>query len=189
MTIHLASGLSNQMLIAMPHLHGDIFVRSLVYMCAHNESGAMGLIVNKPSSITLADLFEQLDIPCSRPELLTRHVLEGGPVQTHIALILHEESSNWQSTQVVGNNLYLTGSKDILEAIANGRGPRKHLVIRGYAGWSGGQLEQEISQNSWLTADVKHTLLFDTPYYARWENAGKLLGFNINLLTDQVGHS
>lgn len=189
MTIHLATRLAHQLLIAMPHLRGDVFVKSLVYVCMHDESGVIGLVVNKPSSLTLADLFEQLNIPCSRPELLTHHVLDGGPVQTNIALILHEEASNWQSTQPVGNNLYLTGSKDILEAIANGRGPRNYLVIRGYAGWSGGQLEQEISQNSWLTADVKHSLLFDTPYYARWENAGKLLGFNIKLLTDQVGHS
>lgn len=191
MTMHLplASNLAHQTLIAMPHLQGDVFSKSIVYLCAQDASGVMGLIVNKPLSITLEDLFKQLSIACNRPDVLTRYVLDGGPIQPNIVLILHQEPDDWQSTQPVGNNLYLTGSKDILQAIAEGKGPNNYLVIRGYAGWTGGQLEQEISHNAWLTADVKHSLLFDTPYYARWEHAGKLLGFNIKLLTDQVGHS
>lgn len=181
--------LAQQLLIAMPHLQDDFFSRSLVYLCGQDAAGAMGFIINKPSSLTLADLFEQLDIPCSHPDVLARYVLQGGPVQTDIALILHSSPGHWSTSQAVGPDLFVTGSKEILEAIAQGEGPEHYLVIRGYAGWASGQLEEEISQNAWLTAEASPALLFDDPYYRRWENAGKSLGFDIHLLSSEAGHA
>ena len=173
----------------MPHLDGADFSRSLVYLCGHDADGVMGLVVNKPSSLTLAELFEQLDISCSNTSILDRPVLSGGPMQPEAGLVLHEEKGDWDVTQDVGDNLYLTGSVDILQAIAEDRGPEQFMVIRGYAGWGEGQLDQEINENSWLLTDSERSLLFDCPYYARWENAAKLLGFDINLLSREAGHA
>lgn len=185
----LTSTLAQHVLIAMPHLQDDMFARSIVYLCEQSTAGAMGFIINKPSVLTLQDLFEPLNIPCTRPDVLTRHVLSGGPVQTDIALILHGPPGHWPTSQPVGPDLFITGSKEILEAIAQGKGPEHYLVIRGYAGWTSGQLEEEIRHNAWLTAAATSRLLFDDPYYARWENAGKSLGVNIHLMSSEAGHS
>ena len=173
----------------MPHLEGISFSRSLVYLCDHDDAGVMGLVVNKPSSLTLSELFEQLEIACENPAVLDIPILSGGPVQPEAGFVLHENKGNWDATQQVGESLYLTGSVDILQAIAKNRGPELFLVMRGYAGWGDGQLEQEINENSWLITDSKHDLLFDCPYYARWENAAKSLGVDINLLSSEAGHA
>ncbi|MBL4608857.1 MAG: YqgE/AlgH family protein [Pseudomonadales bacterium] len=180
---------ARQPLIAMPHLEGFSFSRSVVYLCDHDESGVMGFVVNKPSSFTLSELFDQLGIECENPDVLEKPVLSGGPVQPEAGFVLHEEKGDWDATQKVGDSIYLTGSPDILHAIAKNRGPKLFLVIRGYAGWGGGQLEQEINENSWLMVESKRGLLFDCPYYARWENAAKSLGVNINLLSREAGHA
>ena len=183
------SSFTNQLLIAMPHLDGDDFSRSLVYLCGHDESGVMGLVVNKPSSLTLAELFDQLEIVCKNPRAQETPVLAGGPVQSDAGLVLHEEKGDWEATQKVAENLYLTGSLDILQGIAENRGPERFLVIRGYAGWGDGQLDQEINENCWLMADSERGLLFNSPYYSRWEDAGKSLGFDIKLVSCEAGHA
>ena len=180
---------ASQLLIAMPHLQGISFSRSIVYLCNHDDTGVMGLVVNKPSSLTLSELFEQLEIPCDNPAVLDIPVLEGGPVQPEAGFVLHENRGSWEATEQVGENLYLTGSKDILQAIAKNCGPELFLVVRGYAGWGDGQLDQEINENSWLMIDSKRGLLFDCPFYARWENAAKSLGVDINLLSREAGHA
>lgn len=184
-----AQSFASQLLIAMPHLEGFSFSRSLIYLCDHDDTGVMGLVVNKPSSLTLSELFEQLDIACENPAVLDIPVLSGGPVQPEAGFVLHEKKGSWAATQQVGESLYLTGSVDILQAIADNRGPELFLVMRGYAGWGDGQLEQEINENSWLMTGSKRDLLFDCPYYARWENAAKSLGVDINLLSREAGHA
>lgn len=180
---------ASQLLIAMPHLEESGFSRSLVYLCDHDATGVMGLVVNKPSSLTLGDLFDQLEIECDDTLLCELPVLTGGPVQQDAGFVLHEERGDWDATYQVGSRLYLTGSIDILRAIAEHKGPDHFLVMKGYAGWGEGQLEAEINANSWLIADSQRTLLFNCPYYARWEKAAKSLGIDINLLSREAGHA
>ena len=179
----------NQLLIAMPHLFDSYFSMSTVYICEHDEKGVMGLVINKPSSLTLGELFKQLEITCDLPDVSEQAVLEGGPVETDSGFVLHKSAGEWQNSKKVAEDLYLTGSEDILEAIAKGVGPSTYLVTFGYAGWDSGQLEGEVSGNSWLNVDANNELLFMKPYYARWQEAAKQLGVDINLLSSEAGHA
>ena len=179
----------HQLLIAMPHLFDSYFSMATVYICEHDEIGVMGLVINKPSSLTLGELFKQLKIECDLPDVAQKAVLEGGPVETDSGFVLHKSQGNWENSKKVAEDLYLTGSEDILEAIAAGAGPSTYLVTFGYAGWDGGQLEAEVVSNSWLNVDANSDLLFSQPYYARWQEAAKQLGVDINLLSSEAGHA
>ena len=191
--------LSHHFLIAMPGLEDPTFAKSVVYVCEHSERGAMGLIINKPGDLSLKHLFEKVELPLTRQDLLQSNVLQGGPVQTERGFVLHEpmreansdEKSNsiYASTRSVPGGLAMTTSKDVLEAMANGAGPQRVLVTLGYASWGEGQLESEIGENSWLTVAADPAVIFDTPIEQRYDKALSLLGLQAWMLSSQVGHA
>jgi putative transcriptional regulator len=234
--------LTHHFLIAMPGLNDDLFGKSVVYMCEHSSRGALGLIINKPSDITVQDLFDKVDMPLRRPELAGLPVFHGGPLQPERGFVLHESigeatavgsdetppavaqairealsnldlgrsaeeadaSSNadsaspqadpvhspaYASTIRVGHGLEMTTSRDVLEAMSSGAGPRKVLLTLGYASWGEGQLESEITENSWLTVEADASVIFDTPVEQRYEKAMALLGLQPWMLAPGSGHA
>ena len=190
--------LTNHFLIAMPGMEDGTFARSVVYVCEHSEHGALGLIINKPGSISMADLFEKVDLPLARAELGGQPVFQGGPVQTERGFVLHEpitaeglppDESIYASTLTVPGGLEMTTSKDVLEALSNGGGPRRVLITLGYSSWGEGQLESEIAGNSWLTVNADADLIFDAPVEQRYDMALRLLGLEPWMLSPDVGHA
>lgn len=181
--------LSDQFLIAMPNMTDPIFARALVYLCEHGEQGAMGLIVNKPSGIALAQLFDQIDLKLASDELAASAVFFGGPVQPDRGFVLHSPMDEWQSSLRVTDSLTLTTSKDVLVAVSENRGPERLLVTLGYAGWSGGQLEEEIGNNAWLTVPSDPEILFSLPAEQRYDAAIAKLGFDPASLSGDIGHA
>ncbi len=190
--------LTHHFLIAMPGLADKIFRRSVIYLCEHSERGALGLVINKPSDMNLKGLFEKIELHLSRPELGEAPVFQGGPVQTERGFVLHEpvfaecdkpEESVYASTMTIPGGLEMTTSKDVLEALATGAGPRKVLVSLGYAAWEQGQLESELAENSWLTVDADPAVIFDTPIEQRYDRALLLLGLEAWKLSPDAGHA
>ena len=181
--------LSHHFLIAMPAMTDPFFAKSLTYVCEHNEQGAMGIVVNRPISLTLSELFAQINMPLNQTELEDMLVHFGGPVQTDRGFVLHEPNGEWQSTLHINNKVGLTTSKDILQAVGEGIGPRHLLVTLGYAGWSEGQLEQELSQNAWLSVPADERILFDMPAEERLPAAMALLGIDYATLSEEAGHA
>ncbi len=188
--------LTNHFLIAMPGLSDELFGRSVVYMCEHSDRGALGLVINKPSDILLPRLFEKVDLPLGRADLMQAPVFQGGPVQTERGFVLHdaieagaEGESVYASTMTIPGGLEMTTSKDVLEAMASGAGPRRVFVTLGYASWGKGQLESEITENSWLTVEADPELIFDTPVEQRYEKAMGLLGLQPWMLSPDAGHA
>ena len=201
--------LSHHFLIAMPGLEDPVFAKSVVYVCEHSERGAMGLIINKPGDLSLKHLFEKVELPLHRQDLLQSNVLHGGPVQTERGFVLHEpilekdsvDSENasaeadaptqsiYASTLSVPGGLAMTTSKDVLEAMANGSGPQRVVVTLGYAAWGEGQLESEIGENSWLTVEADPAVIFDTPIEQRYDKALSLLGLQAWMLSNEAGHA
>jgi putative transcriptional regulator len=185
---------TNQFLIAMPGMLDDHFARTVVYMCEHTPKGALGLVINRPINITVKGLFEKVELPLDRQDLQEQPVYFGGPVQTERGFVLHEkiglEEGPFNSTlRIPGGGLEMTTSRDVLEAISNGSGPRRMLVTLGYSGWSAGQLEEEIGRNGWLTVDADPAIIFDTPVEQRYERALSLLGFDPLMLSQEAGHA
>lgn len=187
--------LTNHFLIAMPGLRDEVFSRSVVFMCEHSERGALGLVINKPSDIKLPQLFEKVDLALQRPDLVDQPVFQGGPVQTERGFVLHEavpgsgDESVYASTLAIPGGLEMTTSKDVLEAMASGAGPQKVFISLGYAAWAQGQLESEITENSWLTVAADPSLIFDTPVAQRYDQAMKLLGLEAWMLSPDAGHA
>lgn len=181
--------LTDHFLIAMPNMADPYFARTLTYLCEHNEQGALGLVVNRPIDLTLQALFERLSLGLKRRELADAPVYFGGPVQTDRGFVLHAPPGDWQSTLKVREAIGLTTSKDILEAVGRGEGPRRMMVTLGYAGWSPGQLEHEISQNAWLTVEARDAIIFDLPAEERLPAAMELLGLDFARLSDEAGHA
>ena len=197
--------LTNHFLIAMPGMDDDTFQRSVVYICEHSERGALGLIINKPGGISLADLFERVELPLARPDLGGQPVFHGGPLQTERGFVLHdpmrgtpqgastpdadEDDSPYASTMSIPGGLEMTTSKDVLEALSHGAGPRRVLVTLGYSAWGEGQLESELAENSWLTVDADAAIIFDTPVGERYERALGLLGLQSWMLSRDAGHA
>ena len=190
--------LTHHFLIAMPGLEDKAFNRSVVYLCEHSERGALGLVINKPSDINLKVLFEKIELHLSRPELGNAPVFQGGPMQTERGFVLHEPvvanapdsaESVYASTMVIPGGLEMTTSKDVLEALATGAGPRKVLVSLGYSAWEQGQLESELAENSWLTVGADPAVIFDTPVEQRYDKALSLLGIDANMLSGEAGHA
>jgi putative transcriptional regulator len=186
--------LTNHFLIAMPGLSDELFGRSVVFMCEHSERGALGLVINKPSDILLPRLFEKVDLPMGRDDLAELPVFQGGPVQTERGFVLHEAVSGegdsvYASTLSIPGGLEMTTSKDVLEAMASGAGPRRVFVSLGYASWGQGQLESEITENSWLTVEADPNLIFDAPVAERYERAMALLGLQPWMLSPDAGHA
>ena len=184
-----ASFLTGQFLIAMPGMADPRFQRTVIYMCAHSEDGAMGLVVNKPlSSITFPDLLEQLDIEATM-HVDRKQVLFGGPVESGRGFVLHTDDFVRDGTMRVEGGVALTATIDILRAIAEGAGPRRHILALGYAGWAPGQLDQEIQANGWLHAPGDPSLLFDDKLESKWERAIAKLGISLHTLSGEAGHA
>ena len=186
--------LTHHFLIAMPGLIDKAFAKSVIYMCEHSDRGALGLIINKPSDINLKGLFEKVALPLHREDLIETVVFHGGPVQTERGFVLHEPlmpggQSVYASTMTIPGGLEMTTSKDVLEALSTGAGPRKVLVSLGYSAWGEGQLESEISENSWLTVPADMAIIFDTPVEQRYDRALLLLGFESWMLSPDAGHA
>jgi putative transcriptional regulator len=185
--------LANHFLIAMPSMQDPMFGGSVVYLCEHNERGAMGVIVNKPTEMNIETLLDRIDIKMdSTPELCqeTRKlVMFGGPVQDDRGFVLHVPGGQYTSTLKICDDVAFTTSRDILEAVAQGRGPRNIMVSVGYAGWGAGQLEEEILKNGWLTVPANTSILFDLPIEQRFNAAIKLLGVDPLMLSGDAGHA
>ncbi|RCX09233.1 YqgE/AlgH family protein [Extensimonas vulgaris] len=194
--------LTHHFLIAMPGVRDALFARSVVYVCEHNERGTLGLIINKPSDITLGQLFDKLDLPLQRADLAAQPVLQGGPVQTDRGFVLHEavhptaagdaqpqDETLYASTLRIPGGLEMTTSKDVLEALSTGGGPQRLLITLGYSAWGEGQLESELRENAWLTVEADLAVLFDTPVSERYDRALALLGLQSWMLSAEAGHA
>ena len=190
--------LTHHFLIAMPGLQDASFARSVVYLCEHSPRGALGLVINKPTDINLRNLFEKVDLPLGRDELARTPVLQGGPVQTERGFVLHEavhaegadaSESVYASTMTIPGGLEMTTSKDVLEALSTGAGPKRVLVTLGYSSWGEGQLESELAENSWLTVGADPSVIFDTPIEQRYDKALALLGLQAWTLSPEAGHA
>jgi putative transcriptional regulator len=181
-------GLRDQFLIAMPSLHDGYFAQTVTYICEHTEEGAMGLVINQPIELTLNQMLRQLDL---EPTEDTSHqtIFRGGPVQQEHGFVLHSPGDRWTGTRKLGSGLALTTSRDILEAMARGEGPERTLIALGYAGWGPGQLESEIAENAWLVGPASHAILFTLPPDQRWSAAARLIGIDMNLISQVAGHA
>lgn len=184
-----SESLANQFLIAMPSMEDAFFTRSVTLMCQHNEDGALGIVINRPSDLTLGDVWEQMNIPPGDPAARQLPIFLGGPVHPERGFVIHEPAGQWDASMRVSEDIALTTSRDILEAVARGEGPRHILVALGYAGWGKGQLEKEILDNAWLNAPVQQSILFERPANQRWKAAVETLGVNVALLSSQAGHA
>jgi putative transcriptional regulator len=183
------SSLKDHFLIAMPSLTQGIFAHSVTYLCEHNEQGAMGIIINQPLDLQLREILDQLQIDVVRSHL-DEPVMAGGPVQTERGFVLHRTSEKqWEATIAISADISLTTSRDILDAFARDEGPSAALVALGYAGWSAGQLEEEIADNAWLTAPADSAILFDTPISKRLDAAVAKLGIDLSMLAPGAGHA
>lgn len=181
--------LTNHFLIAMPGMADPHFSKTLTYICEHSEKGAIGLVINKPIDITVGHLFEQVNIDLEDESFRSDAVHFGGPVKVECGFVLHQPLGDWNSTLKVDDEIGMTTSKDILEAIARGEGPQRILVTLGYAGWSPGQLEDEIKRNGWLTVEADPKLIFDLPAEDKLLAAMQKLGVHPAMLSDSVGHA
>ena len=185
---------TNQFLIAMPGMADETFAGTVVYLCEHNEKGALGLVINKPIDIKLKNLFEKVELSLDREDLADAPVYFGGPVQTERGFVLHEkqptdESSAYSSTMSVPGGLEMTTSRDVLEALSHGAGPKKLLVTLGYSGWGAGQLEDEMGRNGWINVGAEPGIIFDTPVEQRYDKALSLLGIDVGMLSQEAGHA
>lgn len=190
--------LTHHFLIAMPGLEDESFSRSVVYLCEHSERGALGLIINKPMELSLEGLLHKIDLPMGRDDLSTAPVFKGGPVQTDRGFVLHDpivvegaapDTAIYASTLTIPGGLEMTTSKDVLEALSTGAGPRRVLVTLGYASWGEGQLESELGENAWLTVEADANVVFDTPPEQRYDKALGLLGLQAWMLSPDAGHA
>lgn len=189
-----SASLKNHFLIATPSMKDPNFYHGVIYICEHSLEGAMGIVVNLPLNVTLGDIFDNMQIHSTNPNMSQDHVFAGGPVHQEIGFVLHKPSlGKWQSSLKLKDDIVITTSKDILEATAHEEftRPSAMLLALGYAAWSPGQLEQELKDNSWLVWPASSELLFDTPPEDRWLKAGQLMGvdFNNHLISTDIGHA
>jgi putative transcriptional regulator len=181
--------LKHQFLIAMPAMVDPNFSGSVVYVCDHSERGALGLVINRPTDLTLETLFDRIDLKLEIAPWKDTPVYFGGPVQTERGFVLHGPAQAYSSTLPITSEISLTTSKDVLEAVAEGAGPDRMLVTLGYSGWGAGQLESEIAQNAWLTVKAESDIIFDTPPDEKYNAALRLLGIDTLQLSGQAGHA
>jgi len=181
--------LEHQMLIAMPGMVDSNFIGSVTLLCQHNEAGAIGITINRLSSFTLGEIFSQLSIDCSNDSIRKLQVLEGGPVAPDRGFVLHSPLEGYESSMEVGQEIMVTTSRDVLADIAAGSGPDKYIVALGYAGWGGGQLEDEMLANAWLSVSATTDIVFDLPLPNRFDEALGRLGIKIDRLHSEAGHA
>ena len=185
----LATTLTNNLLIAMPALTDPSFFQTVTYICEHNEKGATGIIVNRPMGVSLKDVFAQMNIQITDNSINKTPVLYGGPMHQERGFVIHRPFGKWRSTLNISDEICVTTSQDVLEAIAQGKGPKEFLIALGYASWTDAQLESEIAANSWLNATASTDLLFHTEFSERWVQAAKLIGVDINEISSDIGHA
>lgn len=182
--------LSGQFLIAMPSLRDPNFAHSVTYICEHNKDGALGLVINRPTSVTLGELLEHMGQQVvAVPEARSTPVHFGGPVQTDRGFVLHSPCGVWEASLPVTTDIALSTSRDVLLAMARGEGPLRAIIALGYAGWGAGQLEQEMADNAWLSGPAEISIVFDVPMDMRWEAAAASLGVELTMLSGDVGHA
>ena len=181
------SSLQHLLLLAMPNQAGTYFGNTLTYICDHNDQGTLGLMINRPTDITLTEFLVQFD--CATNVAADLVVLEGGPVQQERGFVLHSTDVQTTGSTPIGNDLLLTASREILEIIGTGDGPKHFMVALGYAGWGEGQLEHELANNAWLTVPASNEILFDTPFDQRIDSAAKSLGIDFQLMSPHLGHA
>ena len=184
-----ATPLAHQLLIASPALSDPNFSRSVTLICQHDDDGAMGVVVNRASEYTLGEVLRQMNLASHNPRLDDQVVLAGGPVHPERGFVLHDDARAWESTLEVADGLYLTTSRDILEAMAVGEGPANAVMALGCAGWGAGQLEYELGENSWLTVPADAVLLFATTVDQRWQGAAGRIGVDLSRMADYSGHA
>lgn len=189
MHMHETTSLKHHFLIAMPQMADPNFAQTVTYICEHNQDGAMGIVINRPLDITLGDILEHLGIVPENEAIRSQRVHFGGPVSLERGFVLHRPQGPWDSTLNLPDDLGLTTSRDILQAIGHGAGPSKRLIALGFAGWAAGQLEQELRDNAWLSTPASPHIIFEVPVEQRWQAAASQLGVDINLLSAQAGHA
>lgn len=183
------TSLTNHFLIAMPNMRDPSFVRSVAFMCQHSDDGAMGIVINRLSEYRLGDVLAQMGLRSELAEVEDAPVLIGGPVQSERGFVLHAPHGSWESSYKISDEICVTTSRDVLVAIAEGRGPERAIVALGYAGWGAGQIETELKENGWLTAPADENILFYTPLEHRWDAAAALVGASISNLAGYAGHA
>jgi len=183
------ANLTHHFLIAMPNMADPHFSRTLTYIAEHNEQGALGIIINRPIDMTVAALFERVELPLEAEGFAAQPVYFGGPVQTDRGFVLHRPSGDWHSTLRVNDDVGLTSSRDILQSIGSNGQPGEVLITLGYAGWAAGQLEQEIADNAWLTVEADMAIVFDLPPEERLVAAMQKLGIDFAKLSEVAGHA
>ena len=181
--------LANQLLIAMPGMADPNFSSTVSLSCEDDDEGALGIVINRPLNLRLGGLFEQLQLENPDPEALDHPVLMGGPVGPERGFVLHDSSHQYENSLAISGEICLTLSRDIIDALASGKGPEKSLVALGYAGWDAGQLEAEMLANSWLNVSATQEIVFDLPFAERWAAAAKALGVDLTLLSTEAGHA
>lgn len=184
-----AHSFGNNLLIALPSLQDSDFARSVTLICQHDGDGAMGVVVNRPSEYTLGEVLQQMGISSDSESLQSQIVLAGGPVHPERGFVLHDGDREWDSTLAVGGGLYLTTSRDVLEALARGEGPTQAVVALGCAGWGAGQLEQELVDDGWLMVPSRREVLFDLPLPERWQAAAGSIGVDLVNVAGHSGHA
>jgi len=182
--------LENHFLIAMPNMQDPAFKHSVTYICEHNDQGAMGLVINQPIDLTVGELLDQIKIDNNKEsDAANITVFSGGPVQQEQGFVLHIPQDGYQSSLQLTNEVMITTSKDVLTSLTTDLAPEKFLISLGYAGWSSGQLEEELINNAWLTIEADPEIIFNTPAHLRWEKAIEMLGIDISKLSSQAGHA
>ncbi len=185
----MMSSLQNYFLVAMPSLNDSVFERSIIYICEHNENGAMGIMLNVPLDLDVCQLLTQMKMGNNSFSLSSMSVFSGGPVSTDRGFVLHTPMDGFQASMSLTDELMMTTSLDILSTLGTSAEPKQYLIALGYAGWEKGQLEQEILDNTWLTIPASPDIIFDIPYEDRWQAASKSLGIDIWQLSPQAGHA
>lgn len=183
------TNLTHHFLIAMPGLDDPFFERTVTYLCQHTPEGALGLIINRPTETTLGEILHQLGIPILQDTPMNQPVYYGGPVQPDRGFVLHSPECSWNSTLRIKDQLCITTSRDILEALGRGEGPQHALLALGYAGWDKGQLEAELTQNTWLNAEAKAHVIFDRRAEERWQASADLVGIDLSRISLMAGHA
>jgi putative transcriptional regulator len=183
------SSLEGQLLIAMPGMADPNFNGTVTYICKHDENGAIGIVVNRPSDMSLGEVCRQLKLEAKLGEQADQPIMNGGPVEPERGFVLHLSAQSFDSTVDPDAAIKVTVSQDILQAIARGEGPAPSLVALGYAGWASGQLEAEIAANTWLSVPTAPAILFETPIEDRWRAAAELIGIDIRQVTSYAGHA
>lgn len=191
-TMTIKSTFKNQLLIATPSLRDPNFHQAVIYLCEHNEDGAMGLIINKPSPMKLGEILQQLKIEAASKEIEQHPVLIGGPLQQDQGFVIHTQhlpETDENDKDVIQDNLTVSSTRDVLAAFAKGKGPKKILIILGHAAWDAGQLEQELAENAWIVTPTDSDILLNVPFNQRWRAAAALIGLDIDRLSSETGHA